>query len=41
MTSLRNLAIAVLHHAGHTNIAEDLRWASYSFNNPLSLLGFA
>lgn len=39
MTSLRNLAIAVLRRAGYTNIAEGLRWASYSFNHPLTLLG--
>ncbi|MGH3828628.1 MAG: ISAs1 family transposase [Pseudonocardiaceae bacterium] len=39
MTSLRNLAIAVLRRAGHTNVAEGLRWASYNFNNPLTLLG--
>jgi hypothetical protein len=39
MTSLRNLAIAVLRRAGYTNIAEGLRWASYNLNNALSLLG--
>ena len=39
MASLRNLAIAVLRRAGYTNIAEGLRWASYSFNHPLTLLG--
>lgn len=39
MTSLRNLTIAVLRHAGYTNIAEGLRWASYNFTHPLSLLG--
>jgi predicted transposase YbfD/YdcC len=41
MTSLRNLAIAVLRRAGYTNIAEGLRWASYNFTNPLTLLGLA
>jgi hypothetical protein len=41
MTSLRNLAIAVLCRAGYTNIAEGLRWASYNFTNPLTLLGLA
>jgi predicted transposase YbfD/YdcC len=39
MTSLRNLAIAVLRRAGYTNIAQGLRWASYSFDHPLTLLG--
>ena len=39
MASLRNLAIAVLRRAGYTNIAEGLRWASYNFNHPLTLLG--
>jgi hypothetical protein len=39
MASLRNLTIAVLRRAGYTNIAEGLRWASYNFNNPLTLLG--
>jgi hypothetical protein len=39
MASLRNLAIAVLRRAGYTNIAEGLRWASYSFDHPLTLLG--
>ncbi|MGH3974353.1 MAG: ISAs1 family transposase, partial [Pseudonocardiaceae bacterium] len=39
MASLRNLAIAVLRKAGHTNIAQGLRWASYDFNHPLTLLG--
>ncbi|MGH3920911.1 MAG: ISAs1 family transposase, partial [Pseudonocardiaceae bacterium] len=39
MASLRNLAIAVLRKAGHTNIAQGLRWASYDFNHPLILLG--
>jgi hypothetical protein len=39
MSSLRNLAIAVLHRAGYTNIAQGLRWASYSFDHPLTLLG--
>lgn len=39
MASLRNLTIAVLRRAGHTNIAEGLRWASYDFNHPLTLLG--
>jgi predicted transposase YbfD/YdcC len=38
MASLRNLAIAVLRKAGHINIAEGLRWASYSFAHPLTLL---
>jgi predicted transposase YbfD/YdcC len=41
MASLRNLAIAVLRRAGYTNIAEGLRWASYSFDHPLTLLGIA
>jgi predicted transposase YbfD/YdcC len=39
MASLRNFAIAVIRRAGYTNIAEGLRWASYSFNHPLTLLG--
>ena len=39
MATLRNLAIAVLRRAGYTNIAEGLRWASYNFNHPLTLLG--
>ena len=26
---------------GYTNIAEGLRWASYNFTNPLTLLGLA
>jgi hypothetical protein len=39
LASLRNLAIAVLRRAGYTNIAEGLRWASYSFDHPLTLLG--
>lgn len=39
MTTLRNLAIAVLRRAGYTNIAEGIRWASYSFHHPLRLLG--
>jgi predicted transposase YbfD/YdcC len=39
MASLRNLAIAVIRRAGHTNIAQRLRWASYDFNHPLTLLG--
>ncbi|MGH4025225.1 MAG: ISAs1 family transposase [Pseudonocardiaceae bacterium] len=39
MASLRNLAITVLRRAGHTNIAEGLRWASYNFQHPLNLLG--
>lgn len=41
MASLRNLAITVLRRAGHTNIAAGLRWASYNFDHPLSLLGLA
>ena len=41
MASLRNLAIIMLRRAGHTNIAQGLRWASYSFDHPLSLLGLA
>ena len=41
MASLRNLAITVLRRAGHTNIAAGLRWASYSFDHPLTLLGLA
>ena len=41
MESLRNLAITVLRRAGHSNIAEGLRWASYNFDHPLSLLGIA
>ncbi|MCA1681987.1 MAG: ISAs1 family transposase, partial [Actinobacteria bacterium] len=39
MASLRNLAIAVIRRAGYTNITEGLRWASYSFDHPLTLLG--
>ena len=39
MSSLPNLAIAVLRRAGYTNIAQGLRWASYSFDHPLTLLG--
>jgi predicted transposase YbfD/YdcC len=39
MASLRNLAIAVLRRAGYTNVAEGLRWAGYSFDHPLTLLG--
>jgi hypothetical protein len=35
-TPRHGLAIAVLHRAGHTNIAECLRWASYNFNHPLT-----
>jgi hypothetical protein len=38
MASLRNLAIALIRRAGYTNIAEGLRWASYNFNHPLTLL---
>ncbi len=41
MASLRILAITVLRRAGYTNIAEGLRWASYSFDHPLTLLGLA
>ncbi len=41
MASLRNLAIAVLRRAGYTNITEGLRWASYSFDHPLALLGLS
>ena len=37
-TPRHGLAIAVLRRAGHTNIAECLRWASYNFNHPLTLL---
>jgi hypothetical protein len=39
MSSLQNLAIAVLRRAGYTNIAQGLRWASHSFDHPLTLLG--
>jgi len=41
MSSLRNLAIAVLRRAGYTNIAPGRRWAGYNVNHPLTLLGFA
>lgn len=39
MASLRSLAIAALHHAGHTNIAKGLRWATRDAHRPLQLLG--
>jgi hypothetical protein len=39
MASLRNLAITILRRAGYTNIAQGLRWAGYSFDHPLALLG--
>jgi predicted transposase YbfD/YdcC len=39
MASLRNLTM--LRRAGYTNIAQGLRWASYSFDHPLTLLGLA
>lgn len=39
MASLRNLAIAVIRRAGHTNIAQGLHWTSSDFNHPLTLLG--
>ncbi|MGH3766473.1 MAG: hypothetical protein ACRDTX_15215 [Pseudonocardiaceae bacterium] len=32
-------AIAVIRRAGYTNIAEGRRWASYSFDHPLTVLG--
>lgn len=38
-TDATDPAIAVLCRAGHTNIAEGLRWVSYDFNHPLTLLG--
>jgi hypothetical protein len=41
MASLRNFAIAVIRRAGYTNTAEGLRWASYNFTHPLTLLGIA
>jgi hypothetical protein len=40
MATLRNLAINVLRHNGHTNIAAGLRHVSYdAFGRPLSLHG--
>lgn len=39
VAALRNLTIAVLRRAGHTNIAAGLRWAGYSFHHPLTLPG--
>jgi len=39
MASLRNLAIGVLHHAGHTNIAKALRSNARDYLRPLALLG--
>lgn len=39
MASLRNLAIAVLRHAGHTNIAKALRRNARDYRQPLTLLG--
>lgn len=39
MASLRNFAIALIRRAGYTNTTEGLRWASYNFTHPLTLLG--
>lgn len=39
LASLRNLAIGALRHAGVTNIAKGLRWASRDPNRALALLG--
>jgi hypothetical protein len=39
MASLRNLAIAVLRHTGHTNIAKALRRNARDYLRPLALLG--
>jgi hypothetical protein len=39
MAPLRNHAITVLRQTGHTTITEGLRWASYSFDHSLTLLG--
>jgi hypothetical protein len=39
LASLRNLAIGVLRHAGETNAARGLRWASREHARPLALLG--
>jgi hypothetical protein len=42
MATLRHLAINVLRHNGHTNIAAGLRHVSYdALGLPLSLLGIA
>ena len=38
MASLRNLAIAALRQAGHTNVAKGLRWAARDAYRPLQLL---
>ncbi len=39
LASFRNLAIAVFRHAGETNTARGLRWASRDHARPLALLG--
>jgi predicted transposase YbfD/YdcC len=39
MASLRNLAITILHHTGHTNIAAALRHNARDATRPLTLLG--
>jgi hypothetical protein len=39
MSSLRNPAIAVLRRASYTTLTQGLRWTSYNFNHPLTLLG--
>ena len=39
MTSLRNLAISALRHAGHTNIAKGLRTMARNPSRPLNRFG--
>lgn len=39
LASLRNLAIAALRRAGHTNTARGLRWAARDPQRPLTILG--
>ena len=39
LASFRNLAIGVLRHAGETNTARGIRWASREHVRPLELLG--
>jgi hypothetical protein len=33
--------VSSIRRAGYTNTAEGLRWASYNFTHPLTLLGIA